>query len=52
MADDDFKPVAPKMAGLFQHAKGEYVAWTGGKPKRDWTSRRLSSQSLTPVFTF
>jgi len=37
MADDDFNPVAPKMSGLFQHVKDKYVAWTGGKPKRDWT---------------
>jgi len=37
MAGNYFKPVPPKMGGLFQHAKDEYIAWTGGKPKRDWT---------------
>ena len=31
------RPTTPIMGGLFLSSKDEYAAWTGGKPKSDWT---------------
>ena len=31
------RPTTPIMGGLFLSSKDEYAAWTGGKPKPDWT---------------
>ena len=30
-------PTAPKMGGIVQITSTEYSAWTGGKPKVDWS---------------
>jgi hypothetical protein len=47
MADNELKPVAsPKMSCLLQHAKCEYVAWTGGNPKRNWTGLNDSAPKV------
>ena len=32
-----FKPKKPKFGGLSQVGPDSYAAWTGGKPKADWT---------------
>ena len=32
-----FRPVAPKMGGLAQVSSNDWCAWTGGKPKPDWS---------------
>ena len=32
-----FKPKKPKFGGLSQVGPDSYAAWTGGKPKTDWT---------------
>ena len=32
-----FKPKAPIMGGILQVSGTEYCAWTGGKPKADWS---------------
>ena len=41
MVDDNeqavFKPPVPKMGGICQVEAKKYAAWTGGKPKADWT---------------
>ena len=31
-----FKPTKPKIGGIFQSKRDEFVIWTGGKPKADW----------------
>ena len=41
---DVFKPEAPIMGGLEQSRYNEWCAWTGGKPKRDWSG--LDDQAL------
>ena len=32
-----FKPIKPKFGDLIQEGSGKWAAWTGGKPKDDWT---------------
>ena len=32
-----FRPIKPKIGGLEVGADGNYFAWTGGKPKHDWS---------------
>ena len=34
---DIFMPDKPIMGGLVQSRRDEYVVWTGGKPKYDWS---------------
>ena len=37
VASTAFKPKQPIMGGLVQTSATDYCAWTGGKPKADWT---------------
>lgn len=40
MAGDDdkaFRPAKPKMGDIIQVSTSEWCAWTGGKPKSDWS---------------
>ena len=34
---DTICPRTPIMGGIIQSSKDEYSAWTGGKPKADWS---------------
>jgi len=54
---NDMKPTKPTMGDLTQLSKDEWSAWTGGKPKSDWTSIDESSpvefttpNQLRPVY--
>ena len=39
----EFKPDKPIIGGLVGSKWGEWVPWTGGKPKADWSGLENSS---------
>ena len=41
-----FKPKEPKFGGLVEEAKDKWTAWTGGKPKADWTGLEQPNPTL------
>ena len=43
-AGTPFKPIKPKFGDLIQEGSGKWAAWTGGKPKDDWTEL----ENITP----
>ena len=46
-----FVPKTPKMGGLVQTGSTDYCAWTGGKPKPDWSGLD-SSAATEPLDAF
>ena len=40
---DEFKPTEPKFGGLNKIDSNKWAAWTGGKPKADWTGLETPS---------
>ena len=40
-----YKPDSPTMGGVIQYQGKDYVAWTGGKPKADWSGLEDSTAS-------
>ena len=52
------KPLEPAMGGLTQTKTNKYLAWTGGKPKVDWTGLvdkgladyEMPNQQMHPVY--
>jgi len=44
-----FKPTTPKFGGLEEVGTDSWAAWTGGKPKADWSGLEVTKpKSLTP----
>ena len=40
------KPMKPKMGGLTKQTADSWAAWTGGKPKADWSELKITIKAL------
>ena len=47
-AGPGFRPKTPKMGGLQQVATDQWIPWTGGKPKADWTGLEEPNPVVEP----
>jgi hypothetical protein len=57
IAPSNNKPTVPTVGGLTALSKDEWSAWTGGKPKADWSgladhtfNSTSPNQQLTPIY--
>jgi hypothetical protein len=48
---DIIRPRTPIMGGVIQSSKDEYAAWTGGKPKADWSGLDPTGVTVMRVLT-
>jgi len=44
-----YKPDEPKMGGLVMDGPNVYAAWTGGKPKYDWSKLEIKDPDDIPI---
>ncbi len=44
-----FKPSMPKFGRIAKVGTDHWAAWTGGKPKGNWSSLEKNPESITPT---
>eukprot|EP00980_Cylindrotheca_fusiformis_P019264 scaffold6586_cov70-Cylindrotheca_fusiformis.AAC.1 len=45
-----FKPTKPKMGGIEEVRDQDFTAWTGGKPKADWSGLEDPGAERTNIY--